>query len=167
MTALSGGTVGARLAGTLRQPDAQRGGTYSYVVNNANSTVNALRTAARHLTETFTYTMRDTAGATSTHEPGDHDPGQQRRPDRRGRHRHGHRGRHGGRHATPRGNVLSNDTDVDTGDTKTVSALAGGTVGAAWPATTGRLTLNADGTYSYAINNANAAVNALRTAPTP
>jgi len=31
----------------------------------------------------------------------------------------------------PSGNVLSNDTDVDTGDTKTVSAITGSTVGSA------------------------------------
>src|SRR5690606_18332548 len=62
------------------------------------------------------------------------------------------------------GNVLSNDTDVDTGDSKTVSAIAGGTVGVARTGTYGSLTLNADGSYSYAVNNANSTVNALRTA---
>nr|WP_240523340.1 tandem-95 repeat protein [Polaromonas sp. AER18D-145] len=61
------------------------------------------------------------------------------------------------------GNVLTNDTDVDSGDTKTVSAITGGTVGSVLAGTYGSVTLNADGSYSYAVNNANAAVNALRT----
>ncbi|MDP3170410.1 MAG: VCBS domain-containing protein, partial [Polaromonas sp.] len=62
------------------------------------------------------------------------------------------------------GNVLTNDTDVDAGDTKTVSAITGGTVGSALVGTYGTLTLNANGTYTYVVDNANATVNALRTA---
>ena len=52
------------------------------------------------------------------------------------------------------------------GDPITISAVAGaaGNVGAALVGTYGTLTLNADGTYSYAINNTNATVNALRLA---
>lgn len=59
---------------------------------------------------------------------------------------------------SPSGNVLTNDTDVDAGDTKTVSAVAfgaysgtvdGDTVGA-W----GTLHLNANGTYTYTVNEA-------------
>ncbi|MGC1174446.1 tandem-95 repeat protein [Polaromonas sp.] len=61
------------------------------------------------------------------------------------------------------GNVLTNDTDVDAGDTKAVSAITGGTLGVARAGTYGSVTLNADGTYTYVVNNANAAVNALRT----
>ncbi len=56
--------------------------------------------------------------------------------------------------------VLSNDTDIDTGDTKTVSAVAfgatTGTVGSALAGTYGTLTLNADGSYSYLANKATA-----------
>src|SRR5207342_3644948 len=58
----------------------------------------------------------------------------------------------------PTGNVLANDTDVDAGDSKTVT-----TVGA-FAGAHGTLTLNADGSYSYAVNNSDAAVEALRTA---
>ena len=68
----------------------------------------------------------------------------------------------------PVGNVLTNDTDVDTGDTKTVSAVAfgatPGTVGSALVGAHGALTLNADGSYSYAVAQTDAAVQALRTA---
>ncbi|WP_352679871.1 beta strand repeat-containing protein [Mesorhizobium australicum] len=61
------------------------------------------------------------------------------------------------------GNVLTNDTDVDTGDSKTVSAVNGvaGNVATAVTGTYGSLTLGADGTWSYALDNSNAATNAL------
>ena len=51
------------------------------------------------------------------------------------------------------GGVLVNDTDLDAGDTRSVSAVSfgasAGTVGAALAGTYGSLTLNADGSYSY------------------
>ncbi|OGB25028.1 MAG: hypothetical protein A3I66_03335 [Burkholderiales bacterium RIFCSPLOWO2_02_FULL_57_36] len=64
------------------------------------------------------------------------------------------------------GNVLTNDIDVDTGDIKTVSAVAGvaGNVGAGVAGTFGTLTLNADGSYTYVVDNTNVSVNALRQA---
>ena len=67
------------------------------------------------------------------------------------------------------GNVLANDSDVDAyGETKAVAAFASsasvaGTVGSALAGLYGSLTLNADGSYTYAVDNANAAVEALRT----
>ncbi len=67
----------------------------------------------------------------------------------------------------PTGNVLANDTDVDVGDSKTVSAVsfgaAGGSVGSALAGAYGTLTLDADGSYAYVVDNANAAVQALHT----
>ncbi|TAZ69205.1 DUF4082 domain-containing protein [Rhizobium ruizarguesonis] len=64
------------------------------------------------------------------------------------------------------GNVLTNDTDPDAGDTKTVSAVnfgaTSGTLGSALNGTYGSLVLNASGAYSYAINESNTAVQALR-----
>ncbi|MBY5440139.1 DUF4082 domain-containing protein, partial [Rhizobium leguminosarum] len=54
----------------------------------------------------------------------------------------------------------------DAGDTKTVTAVVfgatSGTLGSALNGTYGSLVLNASGTYSYAINESNAAVQALR-----
>src|SRR4029453_18592812 len=41
-------------------------GTYQYVVDNTNAAVQALRTATDTLTDSFTYTMRDADGLTST-----------------------------------------------------------------------------------------------------
>ncbi|MFO0528802.1 MAG: cadherin domain-containing protein, partial [Planctomycetota bacterium] len=40
--------------------------TYTYTVDNSNAAVQALRTSGNTLTDTFTYTMRDAAGLTST-----------------------------------------------------------------------------------------------------
>ncbi|MDR9809742.1 DUF4082 domain-containing protein [Rhizobium hidalgonense] len=64
------------------------------------------------------------------------------------------------------GNVLTNDTDPDSGDTKTVSAVSfgatSGTLGSALSGTYGSLVLNASGTYSYTINESNGAVQGLR-----
>ena len=41
-------------------------GSFTYVVDNANATVQALRTSGDTLSESFGYTMQDTAGATSS-----------------------------------------------------------------------------------------------------
>ncbi|WP_310390326.1 N,N-dimethylformamidase beta subunit family domain-containing protein, partial [Rhizobium sp. 1399] len=64
------------------------------------------------------------------------------------------------------GNVLTNDTDPDGGDTKTVTAIrfgaTSGTLGTALNGTYGSLVLSASGVYSYAVNETNAAVQALR-----
>ena len=66
--------------------------------------------------------------------------------------------------------MLSNDTDVDNGATRTVSAVRSGseagsgtvgTLGSALAGAYGSLTLNANGSYSYAVDNGNTTVNAL------
>ena len=60
------------------------------------------------------------------------------------------------------GNVLANDADgaPDT-DILMVSAINGGTVGAATAGTYGSLVLNSDGSYTYTIDNLNPMVQAL------
>ena len=72
--------------------------------------------------------------------------------------------------AAASGNVLTNDTDPDAGDTKTVTAVGfgatAGTLGTALNGTYGSLVLDASGAYTYAINENNAAVQALRHPPT-
>ena len=64
------------------------------------------------------------------------------------------------------GNVLTNDTDPDTGDTKIVTAVSfgatAGVLGTSLTGAHGGLVLNADGTYTYSINETDAAVQALR-----
>ncbi|MFN7777771.1 MAG: Ig-like domain-containing protein, partial [Betaproteobacteria bacterium] len=68
----------------------------------------------------------------------------------------------------PVGNVLTNDTDVDAGDSKQVLAFGFGGVGAGAGATVagayGQLTLDTAGNYTYVVDNANATVQALRDA---
>ncbi|WP_456623991.1 VCBS domain-containing protein, partial [Bradyrhizobium sp. P5_C12] len=61
------------------------------------------------------------------------------------------------------GNVLTNDTDTDTHDSHSVTAVSGSAakVGADVVGTYGTLHLNSDGTYTYTLNNAQANVQAL------
>ncbi|MDP1667272.1 MAG: Ig-like domain-containing protein, partial [Methylobacter sp.] len=109
----------AGLYGTLK---IGADGSYIYEVDNNNATVQALRTTANTLTETFTYTMADASGATasstltvvikgSNDAPvavNDYDTLQETALS-------------GGNYGSTSGNVLPNDTDVDAGDSKTVS----------------------------------------------
>ncbi|MCA9206059.1 MAG: VCBS domain-containing protein, partial [Planctomycetales bacterium] len=69
----------------------------------------------------------------------------------------------------PTGNVLTNDTDVDAGDTMAVvgvvagpAASAVGSVGTGVTGAYGSLTINSDGSYTYTVDNNNATVQALR-----
>ncbi|TPN50814.1 VCBS domain-containing protein, partial [Mesorhizobium sp. B1-1-7] len=61
------------------------------------------------------------------------------------------------------GNVLTNDTDVDSTDTHSVTAVNGvtGNVGTDVTGTYGTLHLNSNGTYTYTLNNGLASVQAL------
>ncbi len=68
------------------------------------------------------------------------------------------------------GNVLSNDADVDSGDTKSVIGVqfgavssASGSVGASIFGNYGSIVIAVDGSYTYTIDNNSAAVGALRT----
>ncbi|MET4329771.1 VCBS repeat-containing protein [Bradyrhizobium sp. i1.15.2] len=66
------------------------------------------------------------------------------------------------------GNVLTNDTDPDAGDTKTVTAVSfgstSGTLGSALNGAHGSLVLNAAGAFTYTVNETDPAVQALRLA---
>ncbi len=61
------------------------------------------------------------------------------------------------------GNVLTNDTDIDFGATKAISAVngVGGNVGNPVAGTYGTLTVNSNGTYTYTLDNTNPSVQAL------
>lgn len=71
--------------------------------------------------------------------------------------------------ASATGNVLGNDVDVDLGDTLSVQGVVHGEihemltngVGAPIQGTYGTLTIAADGTYKYALDNSSSATNAL------
>jgi VCBS repeat-containing protein len=145
------------LSGTYGTLNLASNGAYTYTVNNANATVEALK-AGQSLTDSFSYTARDNAGSTANAtltvtingyndnptavadagtvvEAGD---------------------LIGGVVNTP--NVLANDYDGDSGETAGLTVNAYTLTGSY-----GTLTLAADGTYSYAVNNGLAAVQALRT----
>lgn len=66
ISALASGTLGVAKAGSYGSLTLNADGTYTYAVDNDNTTVNALRTADDTLIDIFTYTVRDAAGATST-----------------------------------------------------------------------------------------------------
>src|SRR5207245_415824 len=116
--------------------------------------------------EVFTYTMRDTAGATSSTTITFTITGTNDAPVAVADV--GAATEDVALTTTAATGVLGNDTDVDTGDTKTVTAVAfgatTGTVGSALAGTYGTLTLNADGSYSYLANKA--AAEALGTGQT-
>jgi VCBS repeat-containing protein len=114
------GTVGQARAGAFGSLTLNANGTYSYAIDNANAQVQALRTASDTLTETFSYTMRDTAGATSTSTLVITIQGANDAPVAVADAGTAvEAGGAAGSNAT--GNVLTNDTDVDAGDGKTVS----------------------------------------------
>ncbi|MFZ3175435.1 MAG: VCBS domain-containing protein, partial [Thiobacillus sp.] len=132
------GTYGSFTLGT--------NGAWTYALNNANPTVQAL-SVSDTLTETFTVSSVDgtTSSVTITVNGTNDAPvaiadvasvSEDAIVTR-----------------TAATGVLSNDTDVDAGDTKAVSAVAfgatSGTVGSALNGAYGTLTLNADGSYSY------------------
>ncbi len=64
--ASASGSVGASVTGSFGSINIASDGSYTYTVDNSNATVQALRTSGNTITDVFTYTMTDTAGATST-----------------------------------------------------------------------------------------------------
>jgi len=162
-TGENGNTVSAGqvLQGLYGKLTINADGSYQYVVDNANPTVQALRTAGETLREVFTYRMRDTAGATSdarltvTIQGADDNP--VARDDS-----------NFASDETPApqatGNVLPNDSDVDGGDRLTVTGIrtgeetgsgAAGIIGQPIAGRYGTLVLNADGSYTYTIDLSN------------
>ncbi|MEG0007306.1 MAG: VCBS domain-containing protein [Aeromonas sp.] len=154
-------SAGQALQGRYGQLILNADGSYQYLLDNDNSEVEALRTAGQTLTETFTYQMRDQAGAQSQARltvliQGANDnpvalddnsvaSDQVTAP-----------------HAT--GNVLPNDSDVDANDPLQVVAVRsgaedgsgdGGQLGQPLAGRYGWLVLNADGSYSYTIDLTN------------
>ncbi|MGE5469959.1 MAG: DVUA0089 family protein [Bacteroidota bacterium] len=142
-------------------------GTFTYNPNGKFEALGAGQTA----TDTFTYTVNDGHGGVVTRQAvititgvndapvavGDSGAAQEAGGIANGT---------AGSDAT--GNVLANDSDVDAGDSITVSAVTSqgseqaGTVGTALHGAYGWLTLNANGDYTYAVDNDNAAVQALQ-----
>ncbi len=172
------GTIGTALAGHYGSLTLNANGTYSYIVDNNNAAVQALRTNLTTLTETFTYRIRDVAGATSNASlivtiRGRNDAPVAQNDTATAVEAGGTANNQPGSNGT--GNVHTNDTDVDANDSKTVDGIrtgteaAGGTLtalssttGATITGLYGRLQINADGTYTYSISNGLAVVQALK-----
>ncbi len=172
------GTVGAALTGAHGTLTLNADGSYTYVVNNSDAAVQALNTGGT-LTDTFTYTVKDPGGLTDTAQltvtiNGADDAPVAFNDAGSAIEAGGINNGTPGTNAT--GNVLANDTDVDnTHASLVVSAIrtgteggsgTSGTVGAALTGAHGTLTLNADGSYTYVVNNSDAAVQALNTGGT-
>ncbi len=60
------GSVGSSLAGAFGSINIAADGSYTYTVDNNNSTVQALRTSGQTILDVFTYTMTDSGGLSST-----------------------------------------------------------------------------------------------------
>ena len=172
------GTVGAALTGTYGSLTLNTNGTYTYVIDDSNAAVQALRITGQTLSESFTYTVRDAGGLTDTAQLTITIDGRNDAPvgvDDTGSAVEAGGTANGTAGSNATGNVLTNDTDVDAvanGETKAVSAIrtgteaagtgTSGTVGAALTGTYGSLTLNADGSYTYVVTESNPTVEALR-----
>ncbi|MDT4792985.1 VCBS repeat protein [compost metagenome] len=172
----STGTVGTAFAGTYGTLTLNADGSYSYVLDNANPAVQALRSAIDTLTESFTYGIRDLAGATSSAVLSIVISGRNDNPvavdDTAIAVEAG-----GTFNAIPgidpSGNLLTNDTDVDANDGKVLTGIradGAGVPGGFTPVTGsqtivgqfGTLTVSADGSYSYRVDNTLASVQALK-----
>ncbi len=165
--------MGTSVTGNFGSITIAANGSYTYTVDNSNATVQALRTAADMLTDTFTYSFVDASGAQSTAQitvtiHGADDTAVPTDDSGNAVEAGGVNNTTVGSNAT--GNVLANDSDVDAGDTQTVVgvaagslASAAGSVGSSVTGLYGAVTINADGSYTYVVNEANSTVQALRT----
>ncbi|MEN0107345.1 MAG: VCBS domain-containing protein, partial [Pseudomonas sp.] len=161
------GSIGGPVAGLYGSLTIAANGAYTYAVDSNNAAVKALPAGAT-LTEVFTYQIVDSSGLparaqliitvvgvndipTTVNDIGN--------AVEAGGTFNGTPG------VNPTGNVLSNDSDPD-GTPLTVTAIqtSGGTVGTVGQVLNGlygTLTLNANGSYSYVVNNSLPAVQAL------
>ena len=144
---------------------------WTYTLDNADPDTNAL-TQGQVVTDAFTYTITDANGATSSAPLTITITGTNDAPVAVADGNAGDAVTESGVNPgdTPfagdpsaTGNVLTNDTDVDSGDTRTVTAVNGSApnVGQPLVGLYGTLTLAADGTWTYALDNADPDTDAL------
>ena len=172
----SSGTVGSSFAGQYGSLILNADGSYTYLVDNDDPLVQALRTANNTLRESFTYTIRDLAGATSSATLTITIQGRNDNPlavDDNAVAVEAGGTNNGTAGIDPTGNLLGNDRDVDAGDSKTLNGIragseaAGGTFTAVNGSqvirgTYGTLTVFANGDYQYQVDNTLAVVQALK-----
>ncbi|MBK7421933.1 MAG: tandem-95 repeat protein [Propionivibrio sp.] len=161
---LPAGAIGAPFAGDYGTLNIGAAGDYTYTLDNGNAAVQALK-AGETRSELFVYTVNDGRGsfvdATITIVITGVNDAPVAVADTNSI------SEDSGVAAT--GNVLPNDTDIDHGALLNVSGVVAGTatsapsgnLGSGVAGSFGTLTLNADGSYSYALANTNPAVQAL------
>ena len=162
--AVSAPAASASSYGTYTLTEA---GVWTYTLNNSNATVQALN-VGQTLTDTFTATTADgTAKLVTITINGSNDT-----PTAVADNNAGDLVSESGVNPgnapfagdpSAAGNVLTNDLDVDSVDTKTVVAVNGEALNVGQPlvGTYGTLTLLANGSWSYALDNADPDTNAL------
>ncbi len=163
------GVLGTELRGTYGWVTLNADGSYSYRLDNASAAVQALR-AGDTVTDTFTYTVADALNAQDRAAlvitiQGSNDTPVATNDTATAVEQGGVNNGTAG--INPTGNVLTNDTDVDSGEVLSVGSVKfggnNGTVGSALAGAYGSLVLNANGTYTYTVDNTNTAVQSLRT----
>ena len=152
--------VGGSVAGTYGSVVIGADGSYSFTPNSAANALAAGETA----TDTFTYTVSDGNGGTATASLTITITGTNDGPVAVANTAAAQEDVT----TSATGNVLTNDTDVDSGDTKTVAAVNGvaGNVGASVAGTYGSVVIGSNGAYTYTLNNGSAAVQGLRAGQT-
>jgi len=144
------GSVATSVTGTYGSVTIAADGTWTYTLNNSDPDTNALAQGAT-ATDVFTYTMQDTNGATSTTTLTITITGTNDAPiavaDTNAGDAVVEAGVNGPGDPTATGNVLTNDTDVDTNHVLTVAAVDGlaANVGSAVTGTYGSVTINSNG----------------------
>ncbi|HUR89295.1 MAG TPA: VCBS domain-containing protein, partial [Ramlibacter sp.] len=147
----------ANVNGTYGVLHVTSAGHFTYQLDNSSALVDSLKVGDL-VNDTFSYVISDGNGGTSSAQLVVHVNGANDAPV--GVADSGSANESGlvaGSQAT--GNVLTNDTDVDNGATRT--AVAGTIVGVY-----GTMVLGSNGVYTYTANDANAAVNALASGET-
>ncbi len=127
--ASASGSVAAAVNGVYGSITISANGAYTYQLDNSNAVVQALRTSSDTLTDVFTYTMTDAGGLTSTAQitvtiQGANDAPVAFDDTATAIEAGGSANGTPGSNAT--GNVLSNDTDVESENSQTVHGVAAG-----------------------------------------
>ncbi|RDJ14911.1 VCBS domain-containing protein, partial [Rhizobium grahamii] len=142
--------------------ELNRNGSYTYILNNFDKDTNRLA-EGETAHETFTYTVRDASGATSTTTLTIEIKGTNDAPSADFQYNTVKEGISTADSSVATGNLLSGASDVDHGAVLTIAGVDGKSNGSTGVAGDyGKLTWDAStGTYSYALDNTKASVQAL------